>query len=56
MKHSPPSPSCAADYASSAWLHDAQSLEAEVKQNAGQPVSPAQETNDDLKLIAISAV
>lgn len=44
------------DYASSPWQHDAQALEAEVKQNAGQPVSPAQETNDDLKLMAINSL
>lgn len=44
------------DYPSSAWLKDAQALEAEVKQNAGQPVSPGQETNDDLKLLAINSL
>jgi tetratricopeptide (TPR) repeat protein len=44
------------DYASSAWLHDAQALEAEVKQGNGQPVSPAQESNDDLKLLAINSL
>jgi TolA-binding protein len=44
------------DYPSTAWLHDAQALQAEVKQNAGQPVSPAQETNDDLKLMAINSL
>ena len=44
------------DYASSAWLNDAQSLEAEVKQNAGQPVSPAQESNDDIRLMAINSL
>jgi hypothetical protein len=44
------------DYASSAWLHDAQALEAEVKQSNGQPVSPAQESNDDLKLLAINSL
>jgi len=44
------------DYASSAWLNDAQALEAEVKQNAGQPVSPNQESNDDLKLLAINSL
>jgi TolA-binding protein len=44
------------DYASSAWLNDAQALEAEVKQSNGQPVSPAQETNDDLKLYAINSL
>lgn len=44
------------DYASSAWLHDAQALEAEVKQSNGQPVSPAQESNEDLKLLAINSL
>ncbi len=44
------------DYASSAWLNDAQALEAEVKQNAGQPISPAQESNEDIKLYAINAL
>jgi hypothetical protein len=44
------------DYASSPWLHDAQALEAEVKQSSGQPVSPAQESNDDLKLLAINSL
>jgi tetratricopeptide (TPR) repeat protein len=44
------------DYASSAWLNDAQALENEVKQSSGQPVSPAQESNDDLKLLAINSL
>jgi tetratricopeptide (TPR) repeat protein len=44
------------DYASSGWLHDAQALEAEVRQSNGQPVSPAQESNDDLKLLAINSL
>jgi tetratricopeptide (TPR) repeat protein len=44
------------DHASSAWLKDAQVLEAEVRQNNGQPVSPEQETNDDLKLMAINSL
>lgn len=44
------------DHASSAWLKDAQVLEAEVRQNAGRPVSPEQETNDDLKLMAINSL
>jgi tetratricopeptide (TPR) repeat protein len=44
------------DYASSAWLHDASALEAEVKQSNGQPMSPAQESNDDLKLLAINSL
>ncbi len=44
------------DYATSAWLNDAQVLEAEVKQSNGQPISPAQEGNDDLKLLAINSL
>jgi len=44
------------DYASSAWLNDAQVLEAEVKQSNGQPISPDQESNEDLKLMAINSL
>jgi TolA-binding protein len=44
------------DFASSAWLNDAQALEAEVRQSSGQPVPPAQESNDDLKLLAINSL
>ena len=44
------------DHASSAWLKDAQVLEAEVRQNNGQHVSPEQETNEDLKLMAINSL
>ena len=44
------------DYASSGYLNDAQALETEVKQNAGQPVSPNQESNDDIKLLAINSL
>jgi HEAT repeat protein len=44
------------DYASSAWLNDAQALETEVKQSSGQPVSPSQESDDDLKLLAINSL
>jgi TolA-binding protein len=44
------------DYASSPWLNDAQALETEIKQNAGQPVSPNQESNDDIKLLAINSL
>ncbi len=38
------------------WLNDAQVLEAEVKQNAGHPVSPADESNEDIKLMAINSL
>ena len=44
------------DYAGSRWLGDAQVLEAEVKQNAGHPVSPADETNEDIKLMALNSL
>lgn len=44
------------DYAKSRWLNDAQALEVEVKQSAGKPVSPGDESNEDLKLIAINGL
>ncbi len=44
------------DYASSPWLNDAQALEAEVKANAGKPISPEQESNEDIKLMAINSL
>ena len=44
------------DFAGSHWLNDAQALEAEVKQGSGQAVSPAEETNEDLKLMAINSL
>jgi TolA-binding protein len=44
------------DFATSAWLKDAQVLEAEVKLGSGKPVAPEQETNDDLKLLAINSL
>jgi HEAT repeats/Tetratricopeptide repeat len=44
------------DYPNSHWLNDAQALEAETKQGSGQAVSPAQETNEDLKLMAINSL
>jgi tetratricopeptide (TPR) repeat protein len=44
------------DYPRSRWLNDAQALEVETRQNAGQAVSPASESNDDLKLIAINGL
>jgi TolA-binding protein len=44
------------DYPNSRWLTDAQALEAEVKQGSGQAVSAAQETNEDLKLMAINSL
>jgi HEAT repeat protein len=44
------------DYPNSRWLNDTQALEAEVKQGSGQAVSPVQETNEDLKLMAINSL
>ena len=44
------------DYPNSRWLNDAQALEAEAKQGSGKPVSPADESNEDLKLMAINSL
>lgn len=44
------------DYASSRWMDDAKALEVEIHQQAGQPVSPAGESNDDLKMLAMNAL
>jgi hypothetical protein len=44
------------DYPSSRWLNDAQALEVEARQNSGQSVSPTDETNEDLKLMAINGL
>jgi tetratricopeptide (TPR) repeat protein len=44
------------DYPQSHWLNDAQALEVEVKQGSGQAVSPADETNEELKLMAIHSL
>jgi len=44
------------NYPASRWLNDAQALESEVKQGSGQAISPADETNEDLKLMAINSL
>lgn len=44
------------DYPKSRWLNEAQALDVEVRQGSGQPVSPAEESNEDLKLIAINGL
>jgi HEAT repeat protein len=44
------------DHPISRWLNEAQALEAEMKQGSGQAASPAQETNEDLKLLAINSL
>ncbi len=43
-------------YAGSSWLNDARALEIEVKQAAGQTVSPEAEPDDELRLIAINSL
>jgi hypothetical protein len=40
----------------SRWLSDARALEMQVRQRAGQPVSPDAQSDDDLKLLAIQAL
>jgi hypothetical protein len=43
-------------YASSRWLDDANALEIEVKQAAGQNVSPEGQPDEELKLMALNAL
>jgi hypothetical protein len=43
-------------YPMSRWLNDARALEISVRQRAGQPVSPSQQNDDDLKLLAIQGL
>jgi hypothetical protein len=43
-------------YPKSRWLNDANALEIEVKQEAGQPVSPDNQPDEDLKLLALNAL
>ncbi len=40
----------------SRWLNDARALELQVRQRAGQPISPDQQSDDDLKLLAIQGL
>jgi Ni/Co efflux regulator RcnB len=43
-------------YPQSRWLNDAKELEVEVRQAGGQPVDPAGQTEEELKLMALSGV
>jgi tetratricopeptide (TPR) repeat protein len=43
-------------YPSSRWLDDAKALEVEVRAQAGKPVSPDSESNEELKLMAINGL
>jgi TolA-binding protein len=44
------------NYPKSAWLNDAKALEVEIRQRAGQPMSPDAESNEDLKLLAMNGL
>jgi TolA-binding protein len=43
-------------YPQSGWLNDSKALQAEVQQAKGQPVSPENQADEDLKLYAINAL
>lgn len=43
-------------YAQSRWLNDAKALEVEIAQAAGKPIRPEEETDQDLKLMAINGL
>ena len=43
-------------YPASRWLNDAKALELEIRQSAGQKASPEQESDEDLKLLAMSGL
>lgn len=45
-----------AGYPRSTWRNDADALRLEIQQAAGQPVSPASQPDEDLKLIAINGL
>jgi len=44
------------DYPKSRYLGDAKALEVEVKNNSGQSVNPASESDEDMKLLAIQSL
>lgn len=43
-------------YPSSRWIKDAQALDLEVRAQAGAPVSPSSESDEELKLIALNSL
>lgn len=43
-------------YPSSRWLSDAQALDVEVRAQAGSPVNPGSEADEEIKLIAINSL
>ncbi|HVR41825.1 MAG TPA: HEAT repeat domain-containing protein [Thermoanaerobaculia bacterium] len=44
------------DHPSSRWIGDAKALEVEIRGRVGRPVSPEDQTDEDLKLIALSSL
>lgn len=44
------------EYPKSRYLNDARALEVEVKRDSGQPVNPAGETDEELKIMAINSL
>ena len=46
----------AKQFPQSSWLNDAKALQAEVQQGKGQPISPENQADEDLKLYAINAL
>jgi tetratricopeptide (TPR) repeat protein len=44
------------DYPKSRYISDAKALEVEVKGRTGQPVNPADESDEDMKLMALNAL
>jgi HEAT repeat protein len=44
------------EYPKSRYLSDAKALEVEVKSRSGQPVNPAAETDEEIKIMAITAL
>jgi len=43
-------------FSQSRWLKDANALELEVKQSSGQPVKPGDQSDEDLKMLAIQGL
>ncbi len=43
-------------YPSSRWANDARALQVELRQASGRPVNPQQESDDELKLIALNGL
>jgi len=48
--------SLSSSYPASSWLNDAKALEIEIRQGMGQPASPENQPDEDLKLMAINSL